>query len=364
MDIPVDKFPKPKTKGALKNFIDVEEGHRVGYVLVATDVDTVSGRRWLLQGAFDTTRSLEILDDFLRKMVLLVALGIVAASAAAWWLVRHGLAPLRAMSGDIAAIDAQRLHARIGVRPWPSDLSVLAESFDDMLRRLEAAFVQLSRFSSDLAHEFRSPITNLVAAASVMLSRERTVAEYKETLGVIVEEGDRLSRMVSSMLFLARADNARQGLNMEPLSARQQFMKIVEGYELLAEENGVNVIVQGDATVVADPMLFVRALSNLVANALNHTARGGTITLSASTTPGGCEISVEDTGTGIESRHLPHIFDRFYRADEARSSSESTGLGLAVVKSIAELHGGSVGVSSEVGKGSRFTLSFPSAAPG
>jgi two-component system heavy metal sensor histidine kinase CusS len=361
LGIAPDQFPPPKAKGALKRHKMRVGGRPVHYVLVASPIETRPGRIWVVQGAFDVTRSQHILEDFRRQLVLVMGLAIVASSAVGWLLVRQGLSPLRAMSGEIAGIDAERLHARIGQRPWPSDLRVLAESFDAMLDRLEAAFVQLSRFSSDLAHEFRSPITNLVAAASVMLSRERSVAEYQDTLGVIVEEGDRLSRMVSSMLFLARADNAKQALHKEPLSALQQLTKVAEVYEALAEERGVRIAVEGDATVLADPMLFVRALSNLVANALNHTPPGGTITLAASSRPEGAEIVVADTGSGIEPQHLPHIFDRFYRADAARSSNESTGLGLAVVKSIAELHGGQVRVQSEVGKGSRFTLWWPPA---
>jgi two-component system heavy metal sensor histidine kinase CusS len=303
-----------------------------------------------------------LLDTYLQHLIAVLVVATVASATMAWLLVRRGLAPLRAMNAAIGHIDVHKLDARIGQQPWPTDLQVLAQNFDAMLHRLQASFEQLSRFSSDLAHEFRSPITNLVAAASVMLARERTASEYQETLAVMVEEGERLARMVSSMLFLARADNAKQALHLEPVSIEQEFAKLTEAFDALAEEGGVALRAYGQGVVPADPMLLRRALSNLLSNALYHTPRAGLVEMSARAAPGGVEISVRDTGCGIAVADLPHVFDRFYRGDMARSSSESTGLGLALVRSIAELHGGSVGVESVLGQGSCFTFSLPVAA--
>jgi two-component system heavy metal sensor histidine kinase CusS len=288
-----------------------------------------------------------------------VVSALLVALLAGWLLVWRGLAPLRAMSAQIADVNVERLHARIGKQPWPSDLQALAHSFDAMMIRLQAAFEQLSRFSSDLAHEFRSPITNLVAAASVMLSRERSAAEYQETLAIMVDEGERLARMVSSMLFLARADNARQAMTIEPVSIAQEFARLIDAFDAVAEEGGLTLQAHGEGVVMADAMLLRRALTNLVSNALAHTPRGGRIELRAQPDELGLSLSVRDTGVGIAEQHLPKLFDRFYRVDAARSSTESTGLGLAVVKSIAELHGASVHVHSVVGQGSEFTLRFP-----
>jgi two-component system heavy metal sensor histidine kinase CusS len=229
-----------------------------------------------------------------------------------------------------------------------------------MLARLERSFDQLSRFSSDLAHEFRSPINNLVAAASVTLGRARDVAEYENTLEVMVEEGSRLSRMVSGMLFLARADNAQQTIRREALSAREEFARLIAFFEVMADEQGIALRAEGDCHLMADAMLLRRALSNLLSNALRYTPRGGTVILRAAADGDACVISVVDDGCGIAPEHLPYLFDRFYRADPARSSTDSTGLGLAVVRSIAELHGGTVTVDSAPGKGAAFTLRLPS----
>jgi two-component system heavy metal sensor histidine kinase CusS len=165
--------------------------------------------------------------------------------------------------------------------------------------------------------------------------------------------------MVSSMLFLARADNAGQHLHLERVALADEFRKLVDFYEIAADEQGVTLAAHGEAELMVDPMLLRRALSNLLTNALRYTPRGGTVRLSAARAGDTVVITVSDDGEGIAAEHLPFLFDRFYRADAARSSADSTGLGLAVVRSIAELHGGKAEVVSALGKGSNFTLRFP-----
>ncbi|MFG6489982.1 heavy metal sensor histidine kinase [Roseateles sp. BYS78W] len=359
--IPLDAFPAARKRAAFKRYTVGHGSAEVRYMLAATMVETWPGRVWLLQAAYNLHEGQELGEAFRRRLILVVTLAVLAASALAAYLVQRALRPLRVMSEAIGDITADKLDARIAHQAWPSDLRQLAESFDAMLGRLHAAFEQLSRFSSDLAHEFRSPITNLVSAAGVMLSRERSAGEYQDTLAVVVEEGDRLARMVSSMLFLARADNARQALNFETLSAQGQLRDIAEAYGAVAEERGLRLELgaAADIRLQADPLLLRNALSNLVSNALQHTPAGGLVTLTACARDGGVEFIVTDTGSGIAAEHQPHIFERFYRVDAARSSGDRTGLGLAVVRSIAELHGGRANVSSELGKGARFTLWLP-----
>lgn len=312
-----------------------------------------------LRGILDVSKDEQVLRRYRNKLFGVVVLAILGSVAIGWLLARRGLAPVRAISAEIGRVNAERLHSRIAQEAWPAELRMLAETFDEMMARIERSFDQLTRFSSDLAHEFRSPINNLVAAASVTLARARDPAEYQNTLAVVVEEGERLSRMVSSMLFLARADNAKQVVRLEPLSTATEFLKLAEFFELMAEEQGVALVVEGAVRVRADPLLLRQALSNLLANALRYTPRGGTIRLAAHETADAVVITVADNGAGIAPEHLPHLFDRFYRADAARSAADSTGLGLAVVRSIAELHGGTVEVSSLVGAGATFVLRFP-----
>ena len=340
---------------------------RPRYLLTAAAVETSPGQVWVVQAALDRSHSHRILDGYWTTLSLAVAAAVLASGGLGLAIARHGLAPLRAVSAEIGRTRADQLHARIGARPWPSDLQLLANSFDAMLERLQASFEQLSRFSSDLAHEFRSPINNLVAAASVTLARERGGDDYRETLAVIVDEGERLSRMVSSMLFIARAENAQQAMQCAPLSAREEFARLADFFDAAMEDGQVSLTSVGDPgiTVYADALLLRRALSNLISNALRHTPPGGAIALEARALAGGreVELSVRDTGCGIAAEHLPHLFERFYRIDSARAGGESTGLGLALVKSIAELHGGRVTVDSAPGQGARFAIVLPAARP-
>jgi two-component system heavy metal sensor histidine kinase CusS len=322
-------------------------------------MDKVSGSGTRLRGILEVSRDERVLQRYFTKLSGVVALAIVLATGIGWALARRGLAPVRAISADIGRINAEKLHARIANEAWPAELRQLALSFDDMLARLERSFEQLSRFSSDLAHEFRSPINNLVAAASVTLGRARDASQYQNTLEVVIEEGNRLSRMVSSMLFLARADNAEQALRMEPVSTEMEFQKLVEFFEISADDQGVTLQAEGECHLMADPLLLRRALSNLLTNALRYTPRGGAIVLKAQEQGDAVLISVCDNGAGIAPEHLPYLFDRFYRVDAARSATDSTGLGLAVVRSIAELHGGGVSVRSQPGQGACFEMRFP-----
>lgn len=313
----------------------------------------------MLRGVLDVSQDVGVLRRYRAKLVVVIVMAVLLSGWIGWWLARRGLAPVHAMSAAIGHVSAERLSVRIAHHAWPADLRVLAETFDALMDRIERSFVQLSQFSSDLAHEFRSPISNLVAAATVTLSAERTAGQYRAALETVVEEGERLSRMVSAMLFLARADNARQVVRIEALSTLNEFRKLLDFFEGPAEEQGVTLSATGDVALDADPTLLRQALSNLLANALRHTPRGGRVRLQASLQGAQVVLSVADDGAGIEAVHLPFLFDRFYRVDVARSSADNSGLGLAVVKSIAELHGGTVTVSSKPGAGAVFELRLP-----
>jgi len=200
--------------------------------------------------------------------------------------------------------------------------------------------------------------------AEVALSRPRTPEEYREVLASSLEEFSKLSRMIDGLLFLARAEGTERTITRGRFDARKEIDAVAEFHEVIAEEQGVRIVCEGNAMVQADPILFRRAVSNLLSNALQYTPRGGTVTVSAKSTEDlGTEIRVEDTGSGIAPEHLPKIFDRFYRVDSARSKfPQGFGLGLSIVKSIMDLHGGAVDIRSQTSKGTLVTLKFPSAS--
>lgn len=329
------------------------------YLISATVFTLKNNQHWVVQAALNVSKNDEIIENYYQKMLLIAALAIILFSALGFWLARRGLSPLRTISAEMEKIHADDLHTRLSPQSWPTELNALAASFDQMMMRLEASFKKLNRFSSDISHELRAPINNLISAASVTQSKDRSHEEYQETLAAIVEEGERLSRMVSSMLFLARADNSREPLTKEWLNSRHEFEKLIDFYDVLAEEKNITLLSQGDVALLADPQLLQRALSNLLSNAIRHTDKNGEIILNAASNETLTWISIEDNGEGIAAEHLPLIFDRFYRIEAARSMTENTGLGLAIVKTIAEIHGGKIVVESEPGKGSKFILILP-----
>lgn len=359
MRVPSQDFPAPSTEFRYTSWRYHHDDVNEKYLIASTDFILKDNQPWRVQAALNVSKNNEIIEDYWERMQIAVAIAIVVFSAIGYWLARRGLLPLRTMSREIEQIHADDLHTRLSTQRWPSELNTLSASFDGMMTRLEASFKQLTRFSSDIAHELRGPINNLISAASVTQSKARSPQEYREALAAIVEEGERLSRMISSMLFLARADNSREPLKLEPLHSSTEFARLINFYDVLAEEKNITLLSSGEVTFYADPIHLQRALSNLLSNALRHTPPGGAIALYATAKEGNVLLSVEDNGEGISAEHLPHIFDRFYRVDAARSNAENTGLGLALVKTIAEMHGGKIQVASEEGKGSRFTLVLP-----
>ncbi|HEX8873469.1 MAG TPA: heavy metal sensor histidine kinase, partial [Nitrosospira sp.] len=215
-------------------------------------------------------------------------------------------------------------------------------------------------FSADLAHELRTPINNLRGEAEVALSKPREAHEYREILASSLEEYDRLSRMMDSLLFLARADSTQTMVTRSRIDVRTEVTKVISFYEALATEQEVRITCAGDGAMDADPILFRRVISNLLSNALHYTPSGGEIAFSIQHIDGGIEVTCRDSGTGIAQEHLPKIFDRFYRADPSRDAkTEGAGLGLAIVKSIVGLHDGKTTVQSAIGQGTSVRLSFP-----
>lgn len=299
-----------------------------------------------------------LLAKYQRDVALSLLTGLLVAVLLSYLLVRRALRPLRTMANSASAITAQRLSTRMPLKDAPTELLALATSLNDMLARLEQGFVRVWQFTVDLAHDLRTPVGNLRGANEVALNRHRTIAEYEALLGSNIEECDRVSRTIESVLFLARAESPQFALQRVMLDTKQELHRIADYFEGLSSEAGVTIIVEASATVFADRDLFRRAVNNLLSNALRYTPSGLAIHLRAVNTEHGVDVSVENPGRGIAPEHLDKLFDRFYRVDRSRSdSANSTGLGLSIVNSIMELHGGSVSVQSEPNR-TCFSLHF------
>ena len=340
-------------------------GHGKVYLLMAARALVRHGPRTVnLQAALDVSREEAFIASYRDKLLLVLVCGILLSAAAGYAVARRGLRPLERITGTVERITASELHARMEPARWPRELRALARAFNDMLDRLGDSFMRLAQFSADLAHELRTPVNNLMGEAEVALNKARTADEYRQVLESSLEEYARLARTIDSLLFLARADNAEMEVRRIPFDARKEMDAVLEYHDAVAQEQGIEMVCHGHAALDADPVLFRRAVSNLLSNALQYTPPGGRITAALTVRGGSVAVSVCDSGCGIEARHLPYIFQRFYRADPARSHHpDGAGLGLAIVKSIVDLHGGEIRIESAVGRGTTVVLEFPHAGP-
>jgi two-component system heavy metal sensor histidine kinase CusS len=296
---------------------------------------------------------------------LLIALfgGALLATLLGYAVVRHSMRQLRSVIGKANAINTNRLNTRLSLQDAPVELREMGEAFNAMLDRLEEGVQRLSGFAADLAHDLRTPVNTLMVETQVALSRPRSEEEYQALLASNSEEYERLARMIENTLFLARVDNAQLALRRETLQVDAELQRIHDYFEILADDVGVRLTVEAPPLQAEiDPVLLQRAVSNLISNAIRYTPSGGSVTLSARETAEGVELSVCNTGPGIAPEHLPHIFDRYYRADPARSDqAHSAGLGLSIVRAIMELHGGNIRVDSQAGASTTFFLLFKKA---
>jgi two-component system heavy metal sensor histidine kinase CusS len=315
-----------------------------------------------LQVGVEVTFERNLLARYRKLLWSVLAIALLLSAMVGYWIARQGIRPVEEIATTVRHIRSSTLNERVGTAGLPAELSLLASTFNDTLDRLEDAFARLARFSSDIAHELRTPINNVRGEVEVALSKARSPEEYREVLGSALEECLRLSRMIDSLLFLARAEHPETQIRREPLDVASELSAVREFYEAAASEAGVSLDLGVSPGVCAllDRTLFQRAVGNLIENSLAHTRSGGHIRLEAVRHNGTLRVSVADDGCGIPAEHLPRVFDRFHRVDAARSQNGGgTGLGLAIVKSVATLHGGDPRIESSPGKGTCVTLSFP-----
>ncbi len=335
--------------------------------VLASTVDSPSNGipGFRVQVAIDLDYEERLLRSYLDQLWLVLGTGLLASVIIGFRIARTGIAPVKSMTETVKRVRSSTLSERIALAEMPSELSALAETFNEMLEGLEEAFARLSRFSSDLAHELRTPIGNIRGELEVALTRARTPAEYREVAQSSLEECHKLSRLIDRLLFLARSEHPETQIRRERIDIEQELQKVTDFYEPAAAEREVRVHLQANPDLVADVdrTLFQLAVGNLVDNAVRHTPAGGTVTLAASVENESLIVHVTDTGGGIAPEHLPHVFERFYRADPARShNGGGSGLGLALVRTIARLHKGNAWIESALGAGTVVTVTFPTTA--
>jgi heavy metal sensor kinase len=317
-------------------------------------------------GALQVGVSLADIEHTLHILLLVLLVGVpitvLLASGGGLFLANRALAPIDAITRAAQRISAENLSGRIGLAGPDDEVGRLAQTFDIMLARLEEAFSRQRQFAADASHELRTPLTAIIGQIDVALGWPDSVEYYRATLVGVREQAQRLARLASDLLFLARADAQPAPSAIEPINLGNLLPAMVTQLEPLAAERRQTIAVTPPAAgvVYGNEDQLIRMFLNLLDNAIRYTPPGGRITLGCTRANGTIRISISDTGTGIAPEHLPRVFDRFYRVDRGRSRAQGgSGLGLAIAQSIAQMHGGQIIVESQIGKGSTFTVALP-----
>jgi two-component system heavy metal sensor histidine kinase CusS len=308
----------------------------------------------------DITHHQHFLQRMQHLIWLTVGLSALATALLGAWAARSGLRPLRRMSAVARGVSAQSLNARLPEDDMPPELAEMAHHFNAMLGRLDDSFQRLSAFSADIAHELRTPLSNLLTHTQVTLTRPRPIEDYREALHSNLEEVQWMAQLVNDMLYLAKADHGLLMPKREQLELAEEADVLLEFFAPLAEDARVTLSREGHARLEGDRSMLRRALSNLLDNALRFTPTEGEVRVRIIERPEGLNLTVENSGEGIDGTLLPRLFDRFYRADPARQegSSEHAGLGLAITQSIVRAHGGQIRCESADGW-TRFVIELP-----
>ena len=349
-----------------ETFVTVQTGANNAWRVLAAPVQE-NGRTLAV---LEVGQSEGELQTALGQLLLLIGLAVpatlVLAAGGGLFLAHRALSPIDRITRTAGRIGAEDLSRRLGMAESHDEVGRLASTFDDMLERLESAFQRQRRFTADASHELRTPLAIVASQVDVALERPRSVDEYRDALGVVRNEAERMRQLVSELLMLARADSGQELLEEEPVRLYELAGEVVEQLLPLSEAKGLRLEVgrTDPAVVKGDETRLMQLLFNLADNALKYTPAGGTVTISVEQRDGQALLAVSDTGIGIAPRHLPHLFERFYRVDKARSRAEGgSGLGLAICDWIARAHGGKIEVDSTPGLRSTFTVLLP-LAPG
>jgi heavy metal sensor kinase len=302
----------------------------------------------------------------LRAVLLWSApLVLLIGSLGGYWMSRRALAPVDAITRAAQTIELENLSERLTVPPAGDELARLAETWNTMLGRLEAAVKRLAQFTADASHELRTPVTLIRATAELTLRRERPVETYREALRQIIQEADRTTRLIEDLLLLARADAGLPALPLDRVELTPLVRDVCEQGQILAQERQLEIAAEAPEQplyVQGNDTALRRLLLLLVDNAVKYTPPGGRITVSVALDASGPTITVRDTGIGIPDAALPHVFERFYRVDESRNrDGGGAGLGLSIAQWIAERHHASLEAESVIGQGSAFRVRFPQA---
>jgi heavy metal sensor kinase len=341
-------------------------GSRGFPVRLASQRVAIGGRQFIIVVADPQKKFEGALREFTSFLLFSLPLALVLATLCGFWFSRRALAPVDRITEDARAITAHNLSARLAVPRSGDEMQRLSETLNQMLDRINESFTRMRQFTADASHELRAPLTLIYMAAEYSLRRERSREELVENMQKVYREAKRTKALVDDLLLLARGDAGRNGTELRRMNVCPLLRDIADKATRLAaaKEIGLDLRLPDEALYAkADEQSLDRLLLILVDNAIKYTAARGKITLEARNEGRAVVIAVADNGSGIAPEDLPHVFERFWRADKVRSREEGgTGLGLTIAKQIADQHGASLTVQSEVGCGSVFSVRLPEAS--
>jgi heavy metal sensor kinase len=326
---------------------------------------TLDGRRMLLRLAHTEEPLWARINELLIASMLVLPVVLAAAAFAGYGLARRALRPIEQMAKRAQQITPQRLDERLPNADSDDELGQLARVFNATLARLEQAFEQLRRFTSDASHELRTPLASIRSVGEVGLQKDGSREEYRDIIGSMLEEVNRLTSLVDSLLTISRADAGHVQLQFTEVPVMELVRESAAIFEILADEKSLNIVLAGDevAKVQGDRLFLRQALVNVLHNAVKYSPTGGTISVYVRTAGPEVTMEIQDSGPGVPLEDRAKIFDRFYRVDKARwRESGGAGLGLSIAKWAVEAHGGSIGLTSESTQGCTFRISLPSAS--
>jgi heavy metal sensor kinase len=357
----------PAASGEARASITTQQPKGVPLRVLTLPVE-VRGKTYIVQLAYPLDDFYEALDRFRRVLFLSSPLLLLLASAGGYWLSRRALAPVDQVTREARSISAQSLSSRLVVPRTGDELQRLSETLNGMLERLEQAFRRITQFTADASHELRTPVALMRTRAEIVLRRSRSEEEYRETLQQILEDLQRTSSLIENLMLLARADSGAEALERTRINMVENVGEACLEGRALAETKQISLRAELPETPVwidGDANSLRRLFLILLDNAVKFTPPQGRIAVSLASSDGCAVTEVRDTGIGIAAEDLPHIFERFFRADRARSrETGGAGLGLSIGKWIAEAHGGTISASSKPGEGSVFQVRIPLAGEG
>ncbi|MGA8866736.1 MAG: heavy metal sensor histidine kinase [Candidatus Sulfotelmatobacter sp.] len=326
----------------------------------------VDGRAFVVQIGSTLDEEIETLDAFRKYLLMFAPILLLAASGVGYWLSRKALAPVDALARTARTISGHNLGSRLEQLHTGDELQRLSDTLNEMLDRIEAAFLRVTQFTADASHELRTPVALIRTEAELALRRSRNDAEYREALRHILLEADRTTRLIEELLSLARADSGREALEIRPIDLSPSLHESAASWRQVAALRNLQFeerIAVQQLPVLGDETALRRVLNILLDNAFKYTPAPGKIILRVEEKDGRAIVSVEDSGIGIAPEDQAKIFERFYRVDKARSRElNGTGLGLAIAQWIVQLHQGTIAVESAPGKGSIFRIELPMTA--